>query len=114
MVTIYHNPRCSKSRECLALLETRNIPFATIKYLDTHLSKEEIKELLKILKIKPLELVRQKEQVWVEKYKGRTLTGAQIITALSKHPELIERPIVTNGYNGIIARPADKIDEILL
>jgi len=85
MVTIYHNPRCSKSRECLALLETRNIPFATIKYLDTPLSKEEIKELLKILKIKPLELVRQKEQVWIEKYKG-----AQIITALSKHPELIE------------------------
>lgn len=113
MITIYHNPQCSKSRECLQLLELENIPFATVKYLNEPLGKDELKELIKKLGIKPIELVRQKEAVWKENYKGRMLTDAQVITAMIKHPVLIERPIIVNGDKAIIARPAEKAREIL-
>jgi len=113
MITIYHNPRCSKSRECLQLLELQNIPFATVKYLSEPLSKEEISTIIKKLGIKPIELVRQKEAIWTEQYKNKKLTDDQAIEALFQHPTLIERPIVINGDRGVIARPAEKVKEIL-
>ena len=113
MITIYHNPRCSKSRECLQLLELENIPFSTVKYLSEPLSEEEITSIIKKLNIRPIELIRQKEDVWKDKYKGKELTDQQVIEALSTHPELIERPIVINGDKGVIARPAEKVKEIL-
>jgi len=105
LITIYHNPRCSKSRECLALPQLQDIPVNIVKYLYTPLSKDEIKELIKKLGIKPIELVRQKEPAW-EPYKNKKLTSAQIIAALATHPQLIERPIVVNGNKAVIARPA--------
>lgn len=113
MITIYHNPRCSKSRECLQLLELENIPFAAVKYLNEPLSKEELTSIIKKLGIKPIDLVRQKETVWIQEFQNRKLTDNQIIEALVKHPVLIERPIVINGDKGVIARPADKVKEIL-
>lgn len=113
MLTIYHNPRCSKSREGLQLLESLNIPFATIKYLNEPLSSDEIKELVKKLGIAPIELVRQKETIWKDNYKGRELTDDEIIAALAAHPTLIERPVVVNGDKAVIARPAEKVKEIL-
>ncbi len=105
MITIYHNPRCSKSRECLALPQLQDIPVNIVKYLDEPLSKDTLKDLIKKLGIKPIELVRQKEPVW-EPYKNKKLTPAQIIDALAHYPQLIERPIVVNGDKAIIARPA--------
>lgn len=113
MITIYHKPQCSKSREGLQLLEGLDLPFETVKYLDTPLSKEELKELIKKLGIKPIELVRTKEDLWKEKYAGRKLTGAQVIAALAKHPNLMERPIVVNGDKAVIARPAERVKEVL-
>lgn len=113
MITIYHNPMCSKSRECLQLLELEQLPFTTVKYLNEPLSKKELKELLKKLGIKPIELVRQKEAVWTSGYKDKKLTDTQIVEAMVQHPVLIERPIVVNGDKGIIARPADKVHDIL-
>ena len=113
MLTIYHNPRCSKSREGLQLLEELNEPFTVIKYLDTPLTKEELSEIIKKLGIKPIELVRTKEDIWKEKYVDKKLTPAQVIAALVKYPQLIERPIVINGDKAVIARPAEKIKEIL-
>ena len=113
MLTIYHNPRCSKSREGLQLLEELNEPFTVIKYLDTPLTKEELSEIIKKLGIKPIELVRTKEDIWKEKYVDKKLTPAQVIAALIKYPQLIERPIVINGDKAVIARPAEKIKEIL-
>lgn len=113
MITIYHNPRCSKSRECLQLLELQNKPFTTVKYLNEPLTKEELKDLIKKLEIKPIELVRTKEAIWKEKFEDKKLTPTQVINAMVKHPELIERPIVVNGNKAVIARPVERANEIL-
>lgn len=113
MITIYHNPRCSKSREGLNLLEKTGKEYSVVKYLDEPLTKIEIKELLQKLSIKPIDLVRQKEDVWKEQFAGRKLTNTQIINALAKYPQLIERPIIVNGDKAIIARPPEKANEII-
>lgn len=113
MITIYHNPRCSKSRECLQLLELQDKPFTTVKYLNEPLTTEEITSLLKKLNVKPIEMVRQKESIWVENYKGKELSDGKVIDAMVKHPVLIERPIVVNGDKAVIARPVERVNEIL-
>jgi arsenate reductase len=113
MITIYHNPRCSKSRECLQLLELQEKPFTVVKYLDNTLTQKELVNIITILGIKPIELVRQKEAVWIENYRGKNLPDNDIIDAMLKHPQLIERPIVINNNKGVIARPAGRINEIL-
>lgn len=113
MITIYHNPRCTKSREGLCEIELLNQPFETRKYLDTPFTKEELENVIRKLNIKPIELVRTKESIWIENYKGKVLTDGQIIDALLENPKLIERPIVVNGNKAVIARPKEKIKEIL-
>lgn len=113
MITIYHNPRCSKSREGLQFLELEGKPFTTVKYLSEPLTKEEVSEIIKKLNIKPIDLVRQKESIWIENYKGKELSDGKVIDALVQHPNLIERPIVVNGNKAVIARPAERIKEIL-
>ena len=70
-------------------------------------------ELIESLKIKPIELVRKNEAIWKENFKNKNLDDSQIISALSKYPKLIERPIVTKGKISIIARPVDKLLNIL-
>ena len=113
MLTIYHNPRCSKSREGVQLLELEGKPFTTVKYLNEPLTKEELTSLIAKLGIAPIELVRQKESIWIQNYKGKQLSDIGIIDAMLLHPALIERPIVVNGDKAVIARPAEKIKEIL-
>lgn len=113
MVTVYHNPRCSKSRECLQMLELQQIPFTTVKYLDEPLNKQELAEIIQKLGLSPIALVRQKEKVWIENYKGRSLTDDEVMEALATHPTLIERPIVVNGEKAVIARPTEKANTIL-
>jgi arsenate reductase len=113
MITIYHNPRCSKSREGLQFLELEGKPFTTIKYLNETLTKEALEEILKKLNIRPIELVRQKEPIWIKNYKEKELSDGKVIDAMVQNPNLIERPIVVNGNKAVIARPADRIKEIL-
>ena len=113
MITIYHNPRCTKSREGLCEIENLNQPFEIRKYLDEPFTEKELKEVIKKLNIKPIELVRTKESIWIENYKGKDLTDNQIIDALLENPKLIERPIIVNGDKAVIARPKEKINEIL-
>lgn len=113
MLQILHNPRCGKSRNCLAFVTETNTAFEIINYLENPLSVDELKALIKKLKIKPIELVRQKETVWIENYKGKSLTDTAIIKALAKYPILIERPIVINGDNAIIGREIDKLGNFL-
>ena len=113
MITIYHNPRCSKSREGLCFLEEQQIPHSVVKYLDEGLSIDELNKIIKILNITPIELVRTKEEIWKEKYKNKSLTDNEIIKIMSENPKLIERPIVTNENQGVIARPFSKIKEII-
>ena len=113
MITIYHNPRCSKSREGLCFLEDKNIPHQVIKYLDEGISVEELSNIIEILNIKPIELVRTKEEIWKTNYKNQSLTDEEIIQIMVENPKLIERPIVINGNQGVIARPFEKINEII-
>lgn len=113
MLTIYHNPRCSKSREGLSLLELQGNLFTVIKYLSEPLSKEDITSIIAKLGIAPIELVRQKEKVWIDQFKSSQLSDEDIIEVLVKHPSLIERPIVVNGDRAVIARPAESIKQIL-
>jgi arsenate reductase len=110
---IYHNPRCSKSRQGLAILEESNNPFEVIKYLDNPFAQEELVELLKLLDIKPIDLVRKNEAIWKENYKGKTLSDKEIILAMVNHPKLIERPIVVNKGKAVIGRPPEIIKTIL-
>lgn len=108
MISIYHNARCSKSRECLAFLEQGNHNFQVVKYIEAPPTIEELSELIRKLGIKPIELVRQKEPLWIEKFQGKKLTPRRIIEILTKNPILIERPIIINGDKAVIARPLEK------
>jgi len=110
---IYHNPRCSKSREGLAILETSKLIFNIINYLETPSSKEELTEIIRLLGIAPVDLVRKNETIWKEKYKGKTLSDSEIVTAMVDHPKLIERPIVINNGKAVIGRPPEIIKTIL-
>lgn len=113
MITIYHNPRCGKSRECVAFIENSKEQFEIVKYLETPFSHQNLSELIKKLNIEPIDLVRTKEKIWIEKFKNNDLSKEEIITAMVENPILIERPIAVNGNKAVIARPFDKIKNIL-
>lgn len=110
---IYHNPRCSKSRQGLEILQNSNLQFETIKYLDTPISETELTEIIQLLGIAPIDLVRKNEAVWKENFKGKELTDAEIMKAMVDNPKLIERPIVINNGKAVIGRPPELIKTIL-
>ncbi|HSQ45857.1 MAG TPA: arsenate reductase (glutaredoxin) [Lutibacter sp.] len=110
---IYHNPRCGKSREGLAILQASQLPFEIINYIETPLSENELAEIIKLLGIPPIDLVRKNEDLWKENYKGKNLSDSEIITAMVKNPKLIERPIVINESKAVIGRPPEIIKSIL-
>jgi arsenate reductase len=113
MIRIYHNPRCRKSREGLEVLEQSGQDFEIVKYLEEIPSKDELKALIGYLGITPEELVRKNEAIWKEKYKGRTLTDDEVISAMVENPKLIERPIVVKDKKAVIGRPSEKINTLL-
>ena len=110
---IYHNPRCRKSREAISYLESKKINFEVIDYIKNKLSSEQIRNILKKLQLKPIELVRKNEAIWKEKYKGKDFTDDQLIEILSNEPKLIERPIIVSEKLAVIGRPAENIDKLL-
>ena len=112
-VTIYHNPRCSKSREALKLLEEQGADVEVVKYLDTPPSKEELKSLLKILGISARELIRTKEAIYKELGLKEVEDEEKLIEAMVEHPRLIERPIVIKDGKAVIGRPPQKVIELL-
>src|SRR5689334_17986642 len=112
MVTIYHNPKCSKSRETLKLLRDCGIEPRVIEYLKTPPSKSELEQLIKMLGLRPHDLVRRKEAA----YKSAKLDNAsdsEVLRAMTEHPVLIERPIVVNGNKAALGRPPENILKIL-
>ena len=114
MVTLYHNPRCSKSREALALLQARGIEPAIVRYLDTPPDAAALRQLLRQLGLPARELLRHKE----EEYQALGLDDPKLddealIAAMVAHPKLIERPIAIQGRRAIIGRPPEKILELL-
>jgi arsenate reductase len=113
MIKIYHNNRCSKSRQGLQILEESGKEFRIVKYLDTTPTVKEIKEIISLLGISPIELVRKNEIIWKENYKSKTLSDDEIIEAMVNNPKLIERPIIINGNKAVIGRPPEGILDII-
>ncbi|WP_303317756.1 arsenate reductase (glutaredoxin) [Flavivirga abyssicola] len=113
MIKIYHNNRCSKSRCGLEILEKSDKEFEIVKYLEDVPNKKELKDLIKLLGIKPIELVRKNESVWKERFKNKDLSDEDIISAMVENPKLIERPIIINGKKAVIGRPPEKILDII-
>lgn len=113
MIKIYHNPRCSKSRQGVKYLEDKGLDFEVIQYLKDEFTADELKEVIQKLNIKPIELVRTKETIWKEHYKDLELSEDQIIQAMVENPRLIERPIVVNKDKAVVARPTEDIDQVL-
>ncbi|AJR04311.1 arsenate reductase (glutaredoxin) [Siansivirga zeaxanthinifaciens] len=113
MIKIYHNNRCTKSRNGLALLEASGKEFEVIKYLENVPTKAELENIVKLLKIKPIDLVRKNEAVWKSDFKDKHLNDNQIIEAMINNPKLIERPIVINNDKAVIGRPTEIIETII-
>ena len=110
---LYHNARCSKSREGLAILKNKNLDFEIVEYLKNPLSKEELSDIIKKLNIAPIDLVRKNETVWKENYKGQNLDNEQVLNAMIEHPKLIERPILVNGNLAVVGRPPEQLISII-
>ena len=110
---IWHNNRCGKSRSALQILEENGIKPEVVKYLENPPTAKEIKDVLKKAGIKAHDLIRTGESIYKELYKGKTLSENEWIDAMVEHPILIERPVVIHGDKALIARPPEKVLEIL-
>lgn len=113
-VTIYHNPKCSKSRQTLALLGEQDVSPTIIEYLKSPPSAETLKEILSLLKMGPRDLMRKKEEEYVKcELENDSLSDDELIGFMIKHPVLIERPIVLANGKAAIGRPPEQVLEIL-
>ena len=113
MIKIYHNPRCSKSRQGVAILENSKKEFEIVKYLENIPSEKELTDIINLLGISPIQLVRKNEKIWKENYKEKELSDSEIISAMIENPKLIERPIVINDNKAVVGRPPESILEII-
>jgi len=113
-VVIYHNPRCSKSRQTLALLQERGIEPEQVLYLETPPAPTELRRLLKLLDMPARALLRKGEAEFRElNLADNALNESQLIEAMSEHPRLIERPIVVRGDRAVIGRPPENVLELI-
>ncbi len=113
MITVYHNSRCSKSREGLAMVQSSGKDFYVREYLKTPLSEDELEKLIEKLGLSPLELVRANEEIWKKEFKNKELSSEDIMSALLKYPKLMERPIVEDEEKAVVGRPSSKIADLL-
>ena len=113
---IYHNSRCSKSREALMFLKEKKIDHVVIEYLKNHLGVQDLKNILSVLNINAIDIVRKNEESWRRNYKEKFFSEGidenKLIDILIQNPKLIERPIVVFNNKGVIARPCEKINEL--
>lgn len=112
-VTIWHNPRCSKSREALKLLEEKGVEVEVFKYLDKEITKEDIKKLLEMIGAKARDIMRTKESIYKELGLKDVDDDEKLIEAMVKYHKLIERPIVIKDGKAIIGRPPTKVLDLV-
>lgn len=112
-VTVYHNSRCSKSRCALDFLQEKGVEYTIVEYLKDIPTKEELKNVISKLGIQPEDLIRKGEDEYKDNFKGKKLTDDQWIDAMVKYPKLIERPIVLKGDKAVVARPTERILDLL-
>jgi polyphosphate kinase len=110
---IYHNPRCSKSREGLKFLEEKGFDIEIIDYMKNGISAKEIKEFLSKSGMEVTEIIRTNEDLYKEKFKGKEFTKEEWIAILVENPKLIQRPLVIKGTHAVIARPAEEILKLI-
>ena len=113
MTTLYHNPRCSKSREALQILQQANEPVEVVLYLKDPLSEGALKKIIQQLGVSAIELIRKNEPVWKQNYKGKSLSEDELITAMVNNPKLMERPIAINKTKAVIGRPPIEVLKVL-
>lgn len=113
MLKIYHNNRCSKSRQTLELLRQQGQEPEVVEYLKEAPTVAELRDVIGKLGIKPEQLVRKGEQVYKEQFAGKSMTDDQWLEALAANPILIERPIVVKGDKAVIGRPPERVLDIL-
>ena len=113
MITIYHNPRCRKSRAGLSYLQEEIKDFELREYLKDPLSYEEMNDLIMKLNIAPFDLVRTQEGIYKSEFKGKEFTNEEWIQILVDNPKLIQRPIVVKEHSAVLAQPPENIDKLL-
>jgi len=113
MITIFHNPKCRKSRLGLQYLQDKDLLYTVVEYLKTPFSRQQFKDLLMKLNMRPFEIVRTQEDDFKEKFKGKNFTDEEWITILLENPKLIQRPIVVKNHKAVLAQPVDEIDRLL-
>jgi arsenate reductase len=110
---IYHNPRCSKSRQTLQLIKDANKNVEIVEYLNTPPTMEELKHVVALLDISPEQLLRKGEAIYKENYKGKSYTDDEWIEIMIENPKLIERPIVVDGNKAVLGRPPENVLSLL-
>ena len=110
MITIYHNPRCKKSRAGLAYLEEKNHDFEIKNYIKTGINPDELRDVLIKLNVKPQEMIRTQEALYKSDFRGRNFTDEEWIKIMAENPKLIKRPIVVHRYKAVWADPPEKMD----
>lgn len=110
---IYHNPRCSKSRQTLQLLRDNGVEPEIVEYLKDTPNAQELKKVLTKLHLKPQDILRTGEQIYKDRFKNMSFTDAEWIDIMVENPKLIERPIVLKGNTGVIGRPPENVIKLL-
>ena len=110
---IYHNPRCSKSRQTLQLINDAEKDVEIVEYLKTPPTFQELKSVIEMLAISPEQLLRKNEAVFKEKFKGKSFTDDEWIKIMVEYPKLIERPIVIEGDKAVLGRPPENVLNLL-
>ena len=113
MITIYHNPRCSKSRAGLKHLEEKGIQPEVKNYLKDGLSRQELKDVLMKLNLKPHDIVRTQEADYKAKFKGKNFTDDEWVKIIVENPKLLKRPIIIKDYKAVWGVPVEEIDVLL-
>jgi arsenate reductase (glutaredoxin) len=112
-IKVFHNPRCRKSREGLAFLQNKGLDLEVVDYIKKGISREDLKEIVLKLNVKPGELVRQNEEYFRKQLKGLVLSDEEWITVISENPSLLRRPVILTRHSGVIGDPVENITKIL-
>lgn len=113
MITIYHNPKCRKSRSGLEYVASKGVEYTVVEYLKKPISREVLKDLLIKLNMKPAEIIRTQEDVFKEKFKGKSFTDDEWVTILLENPKLIQRPIVVKDYKAVIGQDIENLERLM-